>query len=357
VRNDKQVNFDWGNGSPAQGIPADNFAARWTRRLDFAAGTYRFQVTADDGVQLWVDGQLLIDQWHDSTSQLYSANLTLAQGQHDVRLQMYEHTGLAGIHFWWEKVQSYPDYKGEYFSNADLAGNPALVRNDSGIDFNWGAGSPAQGLPADNFSVRWTRQVAYGAGSYRFYVQVDDGARLWVDGQLVVDQWHDGNGNYSGDIYLTEGNHALRLEMYERTGGAMVRMWWQEITGYPDWKGEYFANPDLAGKPALVRNDANVDFNWGAGSPNPGLPADDFSVRWTRHIDFQEGTYRFYIRADDGVSVEMDDQKPFIREWHDGLGATYTADVYVSGGDHKVRVEYYEHLGGAMVQFWWEKLP
>jgi hypothetical protein len=71
-------------------------------------------------------------------------------------------------------------------------------------------------------------------------------------------------------------------------------------------------------------------------------------------VDFAEGTYRFCAKADDGVSVEMDDQRPFIREWHDGTG-TYCADLHVTGGRHKVRVEYFEHLGAATIQFWWEK--
>jgi hypothetical protein len=128
------------------------------------------------------------------------------------------------------------------------------------------------------------------------------------------------------------------------------------VTNRAEWKGKYYANRNLRGDPVLVRTDANIDFNWGTGAPAPGLPADDFSVKWVSHVDFDAGTYRFCARADDGVSVEMNDQLPYIiREWHDGSG-TYCNDVYVPAGRHKVTVEYFEHLGGALIQFWWQKL-
>ena len=54
----------------------------------------------------------------------------------------------------------------------------------------------------------------------------------------------------------------------------------------PTWQGEYFANPDLAGGPVMVRSDPQISFDWGGGSPAPNIPPDYFSVRWTRNVDF-----------------------------------------------------------------------
>ena len=69
-----------------------------------------------------------------------------------------------------------------------------------------------------------------------------------------------------------------------------------------------------------------------------------------------EGTYEFCARADDGVSAEMNDALPYIlREWHEGYD-THCKEVYVPAGWHKITVEYFENLGGAMIQFWWRKL-
>jgi hypothetical protein len=355
VRNDPGIDFAWSTGAPAPGMPADNFGVRWTRQLSYPAGHYRFIVEVDDGVRVWVDGTLIIDQWHDGVGS-YSGDIYLAEGQHQVRMEMYENTGGAMARLWWEKRKGYPEWKGEYFNNRKLKGDPALVRNDMNLDFDWGAGAPAPGLPADNFSVRWTRQLHFPAGQYRFTVEVDDGVRLWVDDQLLIDEWHDGLGSYHRDISLTEGKHQVRMEMYERTGKAKARLAWTRPTNRADWKGKYFANPNLEGKPVLVRTDSNIDFNWGVGSPAAGLPADGFSVKWVAHVDFAPGTYRFCATADDGVNVEMDDRPDaIIHHWRDGVG-TYCKDVLVPGGPHKVTVEYFENLGGATIQFWWQKL-
>jgi hypothetical protein len=177
-----------------------------------------------------------------------------------------------------------------------------------------------------------------------------------VDDQLVIDQWRDDVGSYSGDVYLTEGKHQVKMEMYEHTGSAKARLWWTLETNHAEWEGRYFANRELEGDPVLVRTDTNISFNWGEDAPAPALPADDFSVTWTSYVDLSEGTYRFCASADDGVSVNMNDQLPhIIREWHDGYG-TYCSDVYVPSGSHKITVEYYEHLGWAMIQFWWQRL-
>jgi hypothetical protein len=351
VRNDAKVEFDWGKGSPAQRIRADNFSARWTSRLDFEGRTYRFNVRVDDGVRLWVDGQLLIDQWKDGSPRTFSVERTMSPGKHDVRVEMYERTGQASIRFWREIVESYPDWKGEYFGNVALSGSPSLIRNDKGIDFTWGGGAPAPGLPADRFSVRWTRQLHFPAGSYRFFVEVDDGVRLWVDGTLLIDQWRDGVGSYRGDAYLPDGTHTVRMEMYENAGEAKGRMWWARQEGFPEWKGEYFSNRNLAGAPVLVRNDASINFNWGYGAPAAALPADDFGVRWTRRLEYGASHYRFTIQADDGVRLWIDGIL-IIDRWHDGVG-TYTGDVYLTGGMHDVRMEMYEHTGGAMARMWW----
>ena len=351
VRNDAKVEFDWGKGSPAQGIRADNFSARWTRRLDFEGKTYRFNVRVDDGVRLWVDGQLLIDQWNDGSPRTFSVERAMTAGKHDVRIEMYEHTGRASISFWREIVVSYPDWKGEYFGNTALLGSPALTRNDRSIDFVWGKAASAPGLPADKFSVRWTRQLHFPAGPYRFFVEVDDGVRLWVDGTLIINQWHDGVGHYSSDVYLTEGAHTVRMEMYENAGDAKGRMWWARQESFTEWKGEYFANRNLAGAPALVRNDGSINFAWGYGAPASALPADDFSVRWTRRLEYGAGNYRFTVQTDDGVRLWIDGIL-VIDRWYDG-GGSHTGDVYLTKGHHDVRMEMYERSGVAMARMWW----
>lgn len=100
------INYNWGGGAPVSGIQADNFSARWTRSLDLIPGRYRFTVTSDDGARLWVNNRLLIDRWQDQPAQTYSAEIDLAGGPVPVRLDYYEHGGLAQISLNWTRIGS-----------------------------------------------------------------------------------------------------------------------------------------------------------------------------------------------------------------------------------------------------------
>src|SRR5581483_11219968 len=170
---------------------------------------------------------------------------------------------------------------GEYFANRDLVGVPVFVRDDFDINFDWGNSAPAPNFPADNFSVRWTRGVPLPPGPYRFHTLADDGVRVYVDGALVINDWQNGGLRENiGERNLLGGNHSLRVEYYESGGVAQVAFRWEPITAFPDWRGEYFDNPVLAGAPVVIRNDPAIDFDWGAGSPAQGMPSNNYSVRW-----------------------------------------------------------------------------
>lgn len=127
------------------------------------------------------------------------------------------------------------------------------------------------------------------------------------------------------------------------------------ITG---WLGQYYNNMSLSGAPVLVRDDNNVDFNWGSHSPAPGIVIDQhFSARWTRTLYFSAGNYEFWAEADDGVRLWVDDY-PIIDEWHNASGARYTGDVFDLGeGLHTVRVEYFQDVGIAQIHVGWQQIP
>lgn len=121
-------------------------------------------------------------------------------------------------------------WRGEYFNNRFFSGSPTLVRRDGDIDFDWGDGSPDGRIRDDNFSVRWTRAVYLDEGRYRFETKSDDGVRLYVDGRLVIDEWHEASsGRHSAKVRLGDGNHQLRLEYYERGGNAHVQLQWEQV--------------------------------------------------------------------------------------------------------------------------------
>ncbi|WP_347597831.1 PA14 domain-containing protein [Acrocarpospora sp. B8E8] len=114
-------------------------------------------------------------------------------------------------------------YQAEYFANRNLSGSPVLTRAESAIDHDWGGDSPGEGVPADNFSARWTKTSDFTAGTYRFTATGDDGLRLYVDGQLVIDKWIDQPATtYTTDRALSAGSHTVVLEYYEAAGGAIA---------------------------------------------------------------------------------------------------------------------------------------
>jgi predicted esterase len=96
-------------------------------------------------------------------------------------------------------------FTGAYYNNADLS-SPVLSRADAAINFDWGKSAPAAGVDPSTFSVRWTGYVKPAFGeTYTFYTTADDGVRLWVNGQKVIDRWTDraslpGDANNDGVV-------------------------------------------------------------------------------------------------------------------------------------------------------------
>ena len=117
---------------------------------------------------------------------------------------------------------------GTYFDNSTLTG-PSVSRIDPTVDFIWGAAAPAPGIGAETFSVRWTGQIQpQFSETYRFYTVSNDGVRLWVDGQRLVNNWtNHGTTENSGTIALAAGQrYAITMEFYEDTGNATARLLW-----------------------------------------------------------------------------------------------------------------------------------
>ena len=354
VRNDPDVNFNWGLGAPAPGMPVDNFSVRWTRQLSFPlTQPYRFVLRSDDGVRLLIDGALIIDEWHTATGTAYTRDVNLTAGWHAFRIEYYEGSGDAYVQFRIENVsQTFPNWKGEYFANMTLSGQPALMRNDVAVSFDWGQGAPANGLPVDGFSVRWTRTLKFDSGVYRFSLRSDDGVRLWIDGILQIDEWHNSSGQtYVRDVQLGAGQHAFMIEYFENTGGASVYFTEQRPGDITKWKGEYFSNDSWLGVPTLIRDDDHLDFDWGAGSPDQLIPPDRFSVRWTRAIDLDAGTYRFDLIVDDGVRFWIDNV--LVLDKVQVNNTTYSVVATLTAGKHTFRLDYVEYTGNA--RFSWTR--
>ncbi|NBQ14794.1 MAG: hypothetical protein EBU31_09335, partial [Proteobacteria bacterium] len=122
---------------------------------------------------------------------------------------------------------------GQYFNDQGGSGQfrvRVLTRIDPNVNFQWNQGSPDPTLPNDDFSVRWTGTItAASTGPCTFFTTTDDGVRLWVNGQLLVDKWvPQSPTTWAGTITLQQGRrYEFRMEYFEAGGGATAVLEWQ----------------------------------------------------------------------------------------------------------------------------------
>lgn len=120
----------------------------------------------------------------------------------------------------------------EYFTGTNLD-SLAFVRTDPNVDFSWHGTPPGAGLAGNQFSVRWTGliQPRYTEG-YTFHLTTSDGCRLWVNGQLLIDQWQDDlNTDATGSMALTGGQqYSVRIDYYDNTNPADAVFEWDSAS-------------------------------------------------------------------------------------------------------------------------------
>jgi glucose/arabinose dehydrogenase len=225
------VDYNWGSAGPTGvGVGTDDFSARWVKTQSFAAGSYTFTATADDGVRVYLDDTLVIDQWKDQPPTTYTVTRQVTAGNHQLKVEYYERGGgaVARLNVT-PTVASCPtgQYRASYFANRTLTGTPAAVRCETAINNNWGSGSPpGTGVGPNNFSVRWVGTRSFATTrAYTFTATADDGVRVYLDGTLIINQWKDQSPTtYTVSRQVTAGNHEVRMEYYENGGGAVARL-------------------------------------------------------------------------------------------------------------------------------------
>ena len=250
-----------------------------------------------------------------------------------------------------------PFWQASYWNNTTLSGTPVLNREDRTLDFDWGTGSPHPSVNSDNFSARWSRYIDVTPGDYTFTAISDDGIRVRIDGELVIDAWWDHSvTQFTGTKTLTAGHHLVEVEYYEKSGQAVAKLSWQ--AGPPpisDWKGEYFNNKSLSGTPVVVRNDTAINFDWGTGSPAAGITPDGFSVRWSQKLNLASGMYRFRMTVDDGARLFVNGHT-LIDAWKLQSATEHSGEIYLPGGSVTAQMEYFEEGGNAVARLLWEKV-
>lgn len=286
TRIDPQVDFDWGGAAPAPGIGADEFSATWTgQALPNTTEVYTFYTESDDGVRLWINGALVIDQWIAHGSREDTGSVSLVAGQAvDLRMEYWQGWGGAVARLSWSsptllkqvipQVQLFsgggaspgtggatgaagapgPDgsagaggadatggtsgsggtvgagsgLQATYFDQMDLTGQ-SVSRLDPKVSFDWSGTSPAPGIPATAFSARWIGQLlAPTSETFSISATADDGVRVWLGGALIIDGWQEEAATtYTAQVPLVAGQHYdLKVEYFQGWGGAIVSLSW-----------------------------------------------------------------------------------------------------------------------------------
>jgi hypothetical protein len=424
VRNDPQVAYDWGETSPHPALTpwGREFSVRWTGRLRVAKGqTYQIFTSTDDGVRVWLDGKLVVDRWFDQSGGDHSAEVKLEGGKaYDLKVEYYNGTGRAAAMLAWQAAgvakQAIPHenlllpenaagqsgsgqqgvitlptpstdvgpafervlqsdrtgLRGEYFEDRELK-EAGFVRIDPTIDFNFHAENPPDPTSPAEGSVRWTGMIeARHSEEYRFHVEVHRRVRLWVDDQLVIDQWKGEGGEYtSAKVALVAGKKVpFKLEYTSPDGFMICRVRWSSASTPRDVvppEAFSLAGDEKLARPvvALLSPEANslaaaptaIKLAAAAMTPNGKISKVEFfdrtkrigtatnSVSGTEHGTIYEivwenpeaGVYNIWVRLTDsaGVTALTEPQVLTVTGKGDGTLTSPWGDFYIGNNEFK----------------------
>jgi len=209
ARTDTAVDFSWGTSSPGPGVPADYFSAQWAGSATLDGGTYTFSAWADDGVRVWVDDVILIDEWHNHLPTTYTASRYLAPGYHTFRVAYYEATGDAFVKVSYTRG-TVPPATGTTIVVDDrspgfVLGGPSggwrsrqlgyngwmyWTYNSTSVTYNWGMWYPYVSV-AGNYDVQVYVPSRYGTTRNARYVINLNGAQhvRSLNQAIYYDQW------------------------------------------------------------------------------------------------------------------------------------------------------------------------
>lgn len=203
----------------------------------------------------------------------------------------------------------------------------------------------------DNFSARWTGMPTFTSGTYKFTSQADDGIKVWVDNELIIDRWSGASANQDTNKFITAGAHEIKVEYRELTGDAKVSLSWEPVAATNQFAGEYFNNMTLTGSPVKTNTVPTIYYNWYSGNPS-GVNADQFSARWKGTFNFTETKYKFVTKSDNGVRLYIDNVL-VIDNWVSHPPTTDMQEVTITPGVHEVKLEYFENQWDAEISLHW----
>lgn len=242
----------WDNSQPTLAQLSPPFSVRWqgSIRPSFSE-RYRFITTSDDGIRLWIDDQLLIDNWSVHAATTDQAEIELkADYLHKITIEFFDrgYNGVLKIE-WLSPHQPRqvipslalfaPPAEGlklanglatSYYAGSDLAGSPTHTRISNTLDQRW---SESQPLLADlnaPLSVRWQGYIKPEfSDAYQLITTSDDGVRLWIDNQLLIDNWsvHAATENRREVELVANQVYSITIELFDRGYEGVIKLEWE----------------------------------------------------------------------------------------------------------------------------------
>ncbi|MHC4838269.1 MAG: PA14 domain-containing protein, partial [Planctomycetota bacterium] len=296
------------------GVPGIDFSVRWTGTLTPpASGTFVVGATHDDGVRIWIDGEIVLDEWgaHPATLDTFEIDLEAGRPYH-LRIEYVQYTGMQELDFVW------------------------IVPGNDAYD------------PVPESALRPTYDVdGDGTPDLCAAGAVDcDGNYLPDARDIEIDGTRDCNGNLLLDVCETEGDcdgDGLIDDCVAAIDEGLVGMYYDgdDPGRLTNFRGS--------------RIDPVIDFDWGGGPPLgiPDIANDRFAVRWTGllHAD-AAGVYEFIAETDDGVRLWIGDVL-LIDRWTNQSGTSTAAIELDAGGVYPFRMEVLEGIGEAKAILRW----
>lgn len=398
-RIDNSIDFSWtGTKVPILGVKHDNFSVRWSGYIvPSYSEVYTFTTKADDGVRLYINGNLIINDWTTHGEKEQKASVQLVGGQpYSIKMEYFQYNGPSAVKLYWSSNSQRKEIisrahlytpsiqtankgtgtglLGTYYDDATLN---KLSKNkiDKTINFEWNYRAGQTHTP---FSIRWTGKVQpLYTELYTFRTLSDDGIRVWVNGQLIIDSWHDGSDMQNqGNIQLQAGQqYDIKVEYYENgKWPAEVKLYWSspsqplEIVPqsqlYPPappatgtgtgLKAEYYADKTLTNL-KVTKLDTDINFDWGnRGLPVDGVAHDNFSVRWSGKIQpLYTESYNLKTIADDGIRLWING-KLIIDDWTTHSAKVDNAKIDLQAGQmYDIKIEYYQEDGLSRAELYW----
>ena len=302
-RLDPTINFTWNGAAPAPNVPGTNFSVHWTGQvMPSVTGVTTFTATADDGVRLWVNNQLLVDAFVDQGATAYSGTISLTAGQkYAIKMDYYQGGGGDSAILSWS-----------------YAGQPDTV-------------IPATQLFPTVYAPVAPTSLAAAAGNQTVYL-------TWTGG-IYANSYNVKRGSTATGPFTTVASGVTTLN-YTDSGLTNGTTYYYVVTGVnttgesansnvasatpargstvgDGLYGSYYSGDDVnftpeAGTPFMAFIDTTINFDQGNGVANTrawdaGVPANDYTVVWTGQILAPvTGKYKFYTNSDDGVRLSLD---------------------------------------------------